>query len=197
MWMPPWTGKSITRSPAFQRWFGNSVVRNPDGSPKVVYHGTTSPVPFTVFRQSTDPDRLNIGFHFGTPEQAAERVGDPDAVIYPRILPVYLSLQRPLVTPDLNTWSAVEVADELARRGLMRPADLAFVERLASSSEHAALKRVHRGLKAIGIDGFLYENAIEGAGTSYVVFDPRQIKSATGNRGTFDPNDPDILHGWR
>lgn len=28
----------------------------------------------------------------------------------------------------------------------------------------------------------------------YVAFDPEQIKSATGNRGTFDPNDPSILN---
>src|SRR5690606_31070819 len=30
--------------------------------------------------------------------------------------------------------------------------------------------------------------------TQYVAFRPEQIKSATGNRGTFDPNDPSILN---
>ena len=29
---------------------------------------------------------------------------------------------------------------------------------------------------------------------SYIALDPRQIKSAIGNRGTFDPKDPNILH---
>jgi hypothetical protein len=29
----------------------------------------------------------------------------------------------------------------------------------------------------------------------YAVFSPTQIKSAVSNRGTFDPNDPNILHG--
>jgi hypothetical protein len=29
---------------------------------------------------------------------------------------------------------------------------------------------------------------------SWIVFDPKQIKSATGNNGNFDPNDPDITH---
>lgn len=29
---------------------------------------------------------------------------------------------------------------------------------------------------------------------AFVAFRPEQIKSATGNRGTFDPNDPNILH---
>lgn len=32
-------------------------------------------------------------------------------------------------------------------------------------------------------------------GGMYVVYDPKQIKSAIGNRGTFDPKDPNILRG--
>jgi hypothetical protein len=44
------------------------------------------------------------------------------------------------------------------------------------------------------IDGIVL-NDEEFGGTSYVAFEPTQIKSATGNRGTFDPNDPNILHG--
>lgn len=41
-------------------------------------------------------------------------------------------------------------------------------------------------------DGFIFDDA-ENGGTTYIVFRPEQIKSATGNRGTFDPNDPNIL----
>lgn len=45
-------------------------------------------------------------------------------------------------------------------------------------------------LRAMGHDGVI------GVGLTgerqFVVFDPEQIKSATGNRGTFDPQDPDI-----
>lgn len=35
-------GKPLYRvgTDAFKKWFGNSVVRNPDGSPKLMYHGT-------------------------------------------------------------------------------------------------------------------------------------------------------------
>lgn len=42
-----------------------------------------------------------------------------------------------------------------------------------------------------GHDGIKYQNKIEG-GTSWIAFDPRQIKSAIGNRGTYDPDDPDM-----
>src|SRR5690606_23907418 len=44
-----------------------------------------------------------------------------------------------------------------------------------------------------GYDGVVYQNAFEG-GESWIAFRPEQIKSATGNRGTFDPNDPNILN---
>lgn len=48
--------------------------------------------------------------------------------------------------------------------------------------------------KENGIDGIVYENEIEDPGSdSYIVFSPTQIKSATGNKGTFDPENPSIL----
>jgi hypothetical protein len=46
--------------------------------------------------------------------------------------------------------------------------------------------------KERGFDGFI-DNATKNG--EIVAFDKIQIKSATGNRGTFDPTDPNILHG--
>lgn len=47
--------------------------------------------------------------------------------------------------------------------------------------------------KAEGYDGLVYKNTAEGEGTdSYVSFNPKQIKSATGNNGDFDPDNADI-----
>lgn len=52
--------------------------------------------------------------------------------------------------------------------------------------------------KADGYDGLVYENTAEGFGTeSWVAFRPEQIKSAIGNRGTFDPENPNILFSRR
>jgi hypothetical protein len=48
-------------------------------------------------------------------------------------------------------------------------------------------------LKEQGYDGIEYTNVVENPGsTSYIVFDPEQIKSVE-NVGTFDPDDPRIL----
>jgi hypothetical protein len=48
-------------------------------------------------------------------------------------------------------------------------------------------------LNALGFDGVAYENAAEDKGsTAYIAFRPEQIKSATGNRGTYAVHDPDM-----
>jgi len=46
-------------------------------------------------------------------------------------------------------------------------------------------------LREGGHDGIVTK---ENNAINYAVFEPTQVKSATGNRGTFDPNDPNILH---
>lgn len=44
---------------------------------------------------------------------------------------------------------------------------------------------------SLGFDGIIYSDR-EAGGDTYVVFEPTQIKSATGNKGTFDATNPDI-----
>jgi len=57
---------------------------------------------------------------------------------------------------------------------------------------------VHAAVRDVtGFDGIVangYGDRGEAGGTIYVAWFPEQIKSATGNRGTFDPNNPDIFH---
>ena len=51
-------------------------------------------------------------------------------------------------------------------------------------------------LRDEGYDSLVYTNKVEDAGKdSYLLLDPEQIKSATGNVGTFDPKDPRIAYG--
>lgn len=58
-----------------------------------------------------------------------------------------------------------------------------------SYEEVAAINKA----KAAGYDAVRVRDSADGV-VNWVVFDPAQIKSATGNRGTFDPNDPNILN---
>jgi hypothetical protein len=61
---------NISNNPNFIKWFGNSVVRNEDGTPKVCYH-TSKKGGFTEFEIAEE----DIGIHFGTLDQAISRAG--------------------------------------------------------------------------------------------------------------------------
>lgn len=65
-------------SDAFNKWFGNSVVRNPDGSPKLMYHGTARDI--SEFRPPqanaifvTDDPRFAEGFAYGSEDYMQNR----------------------------------------------------------------------------------------------------------------------------
>ena len=67
----------LVRTPSFKKWFGDwendpknsSKVVDENGEPLVVYHGTYVENPFYIF----DFNKADLGFHFGTQEQAKKR----------------------------------------------------------------------------------------------------------------------------
>lgn len=136
-----------------------------------------------------------------------------------RVYPVHLQIKKPHITTDskMRNWMMAQNYDHADVNGTLQlygfddpegkryDKDAKFrkevneyslnngprdeYEDYSLAQEMAESYRRH--LISKGHDGIKYKNEIEG-GTSWVAFDPRQIKSATGNRGTFDPNDPDI-----
>lgn len=200
----------VTDSTAFRRWFGNSVVVNPDGSPRVVYHGTKADVAFTEFSFP----RSEIGVHFGTIAQASEFVQPYDKDTEerrPRVYPVYLSIQNPLRLDDHISWTAPIILKQLLSRRLLSEKEREAVEDALSkppvhwkltekwSLRTPAIIMLSDLLISKGYDGIVYLNEAEGTQNedSYIILRPGQVKSAIGNRGTWDMSDPNILHGWR
>lgn len=177
----------------FWQWFGDSKVVDEQGRPLVVYHGTDSE--FTMF----EPGR--VGAMYFTPDTGyAQQYGKV-------ILPVYIRVNKIADLTDSNSsayklsvkafnknggWSAnPDSWDYLQSEGRTSPnfdpyKDLTWemfdlpetaVDQVLRESEYDGVKLEERR----GID-------------SYAVFDPTQIKSATGNQGTFDPDNPDIRY---
>jgi len=191
-------------SPSFKRWFNDSKAVDSNGKPKVFYHGTDSQTPFSAF----DPQYRELGFHFGTVEQANARVseaydgytpsraaevfskswdGNPDSSGM-RVMPVYLSIQTPYdIVSDLGNWEDVEMLREYLGPGNEGPFSLAEVDAMDTPDDFRV------GLQRLGYDGIVYENAFEGGGQSYIAFEPTQIKSSVGNNGSYDPANPSIL----
>lgn len=150
-------------TPAFQRWFGNSKVVDENGSPLVVYHGTTKE--FTAFdRAKATSGRYGAGFYFGSPTDASRRADVEEG----RVIPAYLNISNP--APD-SVWYPI---------------------RQAMFNGQITAEEMRSTLEAQGYDGLILRRGDRNR--EYVVFRPEQIKSAIGNFGTYDPNNPDIRY---
>lgn len=178
-------------SPEFKRWFGDSKVVDASGKPLVVYRGDRPNK--TRFTGTEDPSNYlqgNIFFsskptigRFYTPGYQTKYMVDPETLGEREgLYRAYLSLQRPLiVNAGGQEWSQVPLPKELADK--YRSVDDAIqIDDLAIEA------------RKLGYDGLIVRDVLDqaGDGDQFVAFSPTQIKSATANRGTFDPDDPDI-----
>ena len=164
-------------TPAFKEWFAESKVVDEVGKPMRVYH--TTPEKFDVFKPGgKDPTESGpaIWLAYSPDEIPAWGLGksrgsDPVMGLYARAENPLQLEQSP--AKNLEKWGTEDgrhlTADSVAR------------------------------IKAAGYDSVItppgfkhYARDHPKQGRELVVFDPNQIKSATENRGTFDPSDPNI-----
>jgi len=181
--MPLFSRERQTDTEAFKNWFGDSKVVDAGGKPLVVYHGTAED--FAEF----DPTRAGRnyfssgarrGMFFtsnpGTASVYAEKPSgaylnpsDPERADFGRgtatIMPVYLSLQNPLVISTKKS------------------PDKFFDGRWED---------IFSRVEARGHDGAIIRGGAEFKRDLYVALEPTQIKSAIGNTGAFATDNPDI-----
>jgi hypothetical protein len=178
----------MPQSKAFKSWLGDSKITNPDGSPKVVFHGTGAgtrmfgnDIPdFDVFdRQASGRKNFdNIGSWFTDNEGQASVFGT-------NVKPVYLSIKKPWV---------------LDKKDLGKD-PLAFLVEMVD--EHGSGDEFHDFVKALDYDGIVIKNQKvdnfdKGDSDYYVALDPNQIKSATENSGEYNPANPSYrMMPWR
>ena len=169
-----------TSTPAFRRWFGESKVVDGAGRPLVVYHGTGKA--FDAFDPAKRGSELRDGgpfdarsklaFWFTSDRETARSYAEAaETLADGRVVEAWVRMTNPLVVKAPAHGDGGYIPDR---------AD-------------AILRRAIRS----GHDGVIFRDVYDGLGDSprsdvYAVFTPEQIKSATGNRGTFDPTDPRI-----
>ena len=187
-------------TPEFKRWFNGSVVVTQSGKPRIMYHGTgfTNLGEFRSFRS-----RSQIAGHFAFDPKFAEEFAmqyssqeyddevDDEKKRYATIYPVYLSLKKLFDVRKKEDRDEIEFEFILKRDGDVKgPNGWTWYQ-----LEKAAV--VKRMIEA-GFDGFLdFEKGSKNEPTGIAAFDSPSIKSAIGNRGTFDPTDPDIRNPRR
>ena len=206
-------------TPEFRNWFGDSKVVDAEGKPLVVYHGTTADVnAFDLAYSGSDGVGYSVPAIFATTDKSLAsdysvnkfnrniadamramqkfknehpgEYGDEyekhyqavknafktvengrETGIGANVIPLHMSLRNPLVV-EANGKRFMEVMPD-------------------------SIAKAH----ADGHDGLIVRGVIDHASPAsehpadvYIAFHPEQIKSAIGNRGTFNPNDPNILH---
>lgn len=207
-------GADVTDTPAFKQWFGDSKVVDAEGSPTVVYHGTARGG-FDEF--DTYGSKYGLmgqgGYFTENPAVASEYTGK--GIVKMRksgeeaqtVYPVYLSIKNPIdmdARADLGAWAKaysdyLDEADVRERLGDAPTNERVYrdVEETLASEEipsHEGAEIMQDGLRGMGHDGITHIGGgrVDPNGVKHrvwIAFDPEQIKSATGNRGTFDPND--------
>lgn len=201
-------GEAMRKNPQsdrFANWFRNSKVVNSDGTPKVVYHGTKA-----VFNEFLRPkqkgiDRLGPGFYFTDHPRTIEVYSESGGTV----IPVFLRIENPITDENRSMTKAQvekffkEITTHVFPNGYNATADQQQIKQNAlndlrdaysvlNSSQHFFdSDEFMRGMLAAGIDGIISRFGTEGH-YEYVVFDNKQIKSATNNT-EYDPNTADIF----
>lgn len=173
-----------------KEYFENvSKVVDENGEPLVVYHGTESPVAFSVFKGGKS-GYLGPGIYF-TPElRIAHRYRgfhDPEnGTLYS----CFVNIRKPL---------RISYAEKPAKVILDMVSETAYESRAAVQANES--KMLRKGdlskVKRKGYDGIVWLPKVAYDTDSFtsgemLLFDSTQIKSATDNRGTFDGGNADI-----
>lgn len=179
-------------TPEFKNWFGDSKVVDAEGKPRVLYHGTTGE--FNAFDPAMSDSQAKTGapqgtfFFTDTPAIAESYTVDYAGewtTTYKdggKILPSYVSLKNPkVIDAKFDHW------DEIKYKGnFVTINDIAADVKAQGKHDGVIVRNVKDYGKRI--------NGVSGGGDTIIAFDPTQIKSAVGNNGNFNPNDPNILN---
>jgi len=200
--------------PGFWSWFGDSVLVNPDGSPMRLYHGTKAQ--FSVFRPSAH-GKYGSGIYLsGSPLEASGyamgnrhgEVGDST------VMPLYARLENPL-TLIMQSDGSMRI---MTRDGYLTPEHEALQDKMSTvkGAVEAGAYTLTGIAKRLGHDGLIIDmasalgpeemqqlaamdpdTAIEELlqqvrHVEVILFSPTQMKSATGNLGSWSRDEEDI-----
>jgi hypothetical protein len=188
---PPIDTYKVTETPKFKKWFGDSKVVDENGKPLVVYHGTGAD--FNTFKPSYENSVAGIGVYFTTDPSVANMYSRGES---PNTKPVFLAIRQPLdiskplssFPPEFRERFLKEIAKTYSLRERYDNPDRHIAPTLQLISQKTKEKFTNLA-KDFGYDGVKSRHA---GADMYIAFEPNQIKSATGNSGKFDPNNPDI-----
>jgi hypothetical protein len=195
---------------SFRKWFRESKAVDEQGRPRVLYHGTNKTQDgdaFTMFdAYSSDYGLFGQGAYFTEDPSVASEYTSKGRGSSPTVYPTYVAVQNPIdmdAEADPQAWSAAypDIDFDAYHEGgetnesYYRAAEAQLADEGVEKFEGS--EAMQDGLRRMGHDGITHIGGgrVKSQGKRhrvYIAFDPEQVKSATGNTGTFDPANPDI-----
>ena len=169
-------------TPAFKRFFGDSKITDKNGEPMVMYHATNSD--FNVFNRSDD-GKLGEGIYSTSIPQYANEFAPKG-----NIMPLFVHAENPFL---IN----VTRGDKAFNERFSGDINKAMVKAVADFTDGKTRlmdlegNQVRELFEKNGYDGIVVKDD-QGNIIEANVFTPNQLKSATGNKGTYDFNNPDV-----
>lgn len=184
-----------TETEEFKRWFGDSVVVNEDGTPKVMYHGTATEFWSFDKRKANDATGRKLGLgagkgkfylseYEGVGKAAADSARSMGKGKNPKVMELYVSAQKVMDRQEYDK----RLNTAYGKYPNSNPKSVEYDYR----ARDKAIAEVDRQIRKEGYDGVWDRDSGE-----MFVYEPTQIKSATDNVGTFDPENADIRYSTR
>lgn len=190
------TAKDVTQTTEFKRWFGASKIVDSNGKPRVMYHGTTADI--AAFKPGTPVYLADTGEAASAYARQFGYVKADEAGLGGNVMPLFVKAENPFdyADPKHVAW----LADELAKNGKINQVPIeededyspiynSAKEALSDGNAYAYRSPVVQAAIQKRFDSFY---SVARGKRNLAVFSSTQVKSATGNRGTFDQNAPDI-----
>jgi hypothetical protein len=161
---------------AFKKWFKGSRAVDANGLPLHMFHGTRAKSDFSEFDTTFET-------YFTSDASVAGGYTDPESNNGAgRILPVYLSIKNPLVIEGRGAaWNQLPHPEGGTKT-------TGYIAEWAKENGYDGVHFRDIVDNFGGVPG----SAVGKAADVWAIFDPKQVKSASGNNGNFDPESADI-----
>jgi hypothetical protein len=178
-------------TPEFKQFFKRSGFINSAGQPMMMYHATDADI--TEFRSSED-GKLGAGIYLSSVPQYVNQYA-PEG----NVMPLYASAQNPFIL-NISDVAFKSLSDSRRPFGTgidkQMEAAVALLTDGKKRLKDLTGQQVQNLFKRNGYDGIM---ARDDAGNiiEATVFKPEQVKSATGNVGTYSPKSKDVRYSVR
>jgi cell wall-associated NlpC family hydrolase len=179
------------------------LTKNADGSPKVFYHGTKAD--FDTFANdllgsSTKAKTASAGHYFTDNADIASQYAKDG-----NVMPVHIDMKKPFVIDTANP--SDEISKAISNIGMKdTPDSFHAFKQFVKDTNGGDYTAIKGHLQKQGYDGIVLKDTQDILSNgekvdmvphdSFVAFEPTQIKSIH-NKGTFDPENPNILYQKR